>query len=246
MTQEREAFEAWALGPSEPLLPTEKYINGEYKETATADAWETWQAVRASLAQPAIAPAEPDVGHSALAGMILTHLGYSTSPSLEPCADERRDRLAEKLAGWLSASPQAPQPAQAVPMKGTLNLNDPSVQKRLAAQWGYVQAPAPGDALLPMIERLEDAASAALTQAHNSGKVVHKAGVYMPAIETGAELARAIVALRDFASKGAEPHVWLYDFIDGETTVRNWSTTNKAEAFAPGNFNQRGYVPAEN
>lgn len=45
----------------------------------------------------------------------------------------------------------------------------------------------------------------------------------------------------------AEPHVWLYDFMDGTTTtVRNWSTTNKAEAFAPGNFNQRGYVPVEN
>ena len=68
-----------------------------------------------AVPQPASVPAEPDVGHSALAGMILTHLGYSTSPSLEPCADERRDRLAEKLAGWLSASPQAPQPAQAVP-----------------------------------------------------------------------------------------------------------------------------------
>lgn len=43
-----------------------------------------------------------------------------------------------------------------------------------------------------------------------------------------------------------DPHVWLYDFMDGTTTVRNWSTTNKAEAFAPGNFNQRGYVPVEN
>lgn len=41
-----------------------------------------------------------------------------------------------------AASTPAPQPAQAVPMKGTLNLNDPSVQKRLAAQWGYVQGPA--------------------------------------------------------------------------------------------------------
>lgn len=35
------------------------------------------------------------------------------------------------------------QPAQAAPMKGALNLSDPAVQKRLAAQWGYVQAPAP-------------------------------------------------------------------------------------------------------
>lgn len=70
-----------------------------------------------------------------------------------------------------------------------------------------VQAPAEaqGSALLPLIERLEDAASAALTQACNSGKVAHKAGIYMPAIETGAELARAIIALRDFAASQAQP-----------------------------------------
>ena len=56
----------------------------------------------------------------------------------------------------------------------------------------------------------------------------------------------APAAPSDPQPRGAEPQVWLYDFMDGATTVRNWSTTNKAEAFAPGNFNQRGYVPAEN
>lgn len=54
------------------------------------------------------------------------------------------------------------------------------------------------------------------------------------------------IAGLEAAASAIEPHVWLYDFMDGTTTVRNWSTTNKAEAFAPGNFNQRGYVPVEN
>lgn len=53
-------------------------------------------------------------------------------------------------------------------------------------------------------------------------------------------------AQADQAAPAPEPEVWLYDFMDGTTAVRNWSTTNKDEAFAPGNFNQRGYVPAEN
>lgn len=60
----------------------------------------------------------------------------------------------------------------------------------------------------------------------------------------GAEEPAPAVAQGDGAAAG--PSVWLYDFMDGATTVRNWATTNKSEAFAPGNFNQRGYVPAEN
>lgn len=75
-------------------------------------------------------------------------------------------------------------------------------------------AEAQGSALLPLIERLEDAASAALTQACNSGKVAHKAGIYMPAIETGAELARAIIALRDFAASQAQPKGMPAEWLD--------------------------------
>lgn len=67
--------------------------------------------------------------------------------------------------------------------------------------------------------------------------------------ECAAELRHAAApqpAQADQAAPAPEPEVWLYDFMDGTTAVRNWSTTNKDEAFAPGNFNQRGYVPAEN
>ena len=51
---------------------------------------------------------------TALAGLILTHLGYSTEPSLEPGADMRRDALARRLDEWLSPAT----PYRALPVHG--------------------------------------------------------------------------------------------------------------------------------
>lgn len=100
--QEREAFEAWALGPNAPLLPIEKYMNGEYKETATADAWETWQAARASLAQPASVPA----------GWKLVPV-EPTLAMLDALRADTTPYLPDRYRAMLAAAPQAPQPAQA-------------------------------------------------------------------------------------------------------------------------------------
>lgn len=59
-----------------------------------------------------IEPVEGDgwtVDASVLAGRILSHLGYSTSPSLELGADERRDRIAAIIyEGMLAFAPEPP------------------------------------------------------------------------------------------------------------------------------------------
>ena len=59
---------------------------------------------------PAPSPA-PAMHSTALAGLILTHLGYSTEPSLEPGADMRRDALASRLDEWLSPATPCAAPA---------------------------------------------------------------------------------------------------------------------------------------
>ena len=59
---------------------------------------------------PAPSPA-PAMHSTALAGLILTHLGYSTEPSLEPGADMRRDALARRLDEWLSPATPCAAPA---------------------------------------------------------------------------------------------------------------------------------------
>lgn len=57
----------------------------------------------------------------------------------------------------------------------------------------------------------------------------------------------ALVADRDKSlRKLREPvpgSIWLYDFMDGVGTVRDWSTTDTKVAFQAGHFNQRRYVP---
>ena len=63
---------------------------------------------------PAPSPA-PAMHSTALAGLILTHLGYSTEPSLEPGADMRRDALARRLDEWLSPATPCAAPAQCTP-----------------------------------------------------------------------------------------------------------------------------------
>lgn len=59
---------------------------------------------------PAPSPA-PAMHSTALAGLILTHLGYSTEPSLEPGADMRREALASRLDEWLSPATPCAAPA---------------------------------------------------------------------------------------------------------------------------------------
>jgi len=47
-----------------------------------------------------------------------------------------------------------------------------------------------------LFERLEDAASQALMDANNAGKVAHMPGIHMQSIKSAGELGQAIIALR--------------------------------------------------
>lgn len=139
-------------------------------------------------------------------------------------------------AAMLAAAPQAPQPAQAKSRQQEIINSIKSALIRHEAATDAVVATAAGD----------DPHAATL-----AGIELEKAAALL-ATWTQPEYLRAMLAADPAAPQPAqatpapEPEVWLYDFMDGATTVRNWSTTNKAEAYAPGNFNQRGYVPAEN
>lgn len=53
---------------------------------------------KALAALDSLQVSEPSVSDSELAQRILTVLGYATEPSMEPGADERRDRIAEIIA----------------------------------------------------------------------------------------------------------------------------------------------------
>lgn len=57
-----------------------------------------------------------------------------------------------EAAQWLRDTSTASQVQPKGP--GDLKLNDPSVQKRLAAQWGYVQAPAPAPDLAALVREV--------------------------------------------------------------------------------------------
>jgi hypothetical protein len=74
-------------------------LRDEYQRTHVADI--ARQAFEAGLDLASTQQAEPsetpDQQAICLAGAILTHLGYSTEPSLEPGADPRRDSLARFL-----------------------------------------------------------------------------------------------------------------------------------------------------
>lgn len=83
--------------------------------------------------------------------------------------EQCRDALAEELAAWDIDPPLhhvktahdacvAWLESQAQPKGTDLILNDQAVQKRLAAQWGYVQAPAPGDEKAAWVPYLSDRA----------------------------------------------------------------------------------------
>jgi hypothetical protein len=50
---EREAFEAWAMGPDGRGLSAERWPNGNYKSEAMHDDWTAWQAARLSAPQAA-------------------------------------------------------------------------------------------------------------------------------------------------------------------------------------------------
>lgn len=39
--------------------------------------------------------------------------------------------------------------------------------------------------------------------------------------------------------------LWMYDFTDDGKPVKDWTTSSREEAFAPGHFNQRRYVPEQ-
>ena len=54
--------------------------------------------IEALAALDSLQVGEPSVSDSELAQRILTVLGYATEPSMEPGADERRDRIAEIIA----------------------------------------------------------------------------------------------------------------------------------------------------
>jgi hypothetical protein len=54
-----------------------------------------------------------------------------------------------------------------------------------------------------LVTRLEDAASFALTEANNAGKLAHKPGVYMASIEAAAKLGHAIIEVRDLIERQA-------------------------------------------
>lgn len=63
--------------------------------------WDGW---RAALASQPVA-AESTMGHVDLARKILTNLGYAVTPSREPCAEHRVERVAAIIAAAQTPAP---------------------------------------------------------------------------------------------------------------------------------------------
>lgn len=194
----------------------------EAGETELARIWTKVEAIRAKqAAKPKHSPLPgPTAAHETEAQVVTC---LSAQPNANRphrpddfCPDQRcgsvggcMRALAQPAAKQAAPQPEAVQfppeiksafdKADIAPSDSPESIFEEGWRAALAAQQAEV-----GDE--PVVQRLENAASAALTAAYNAGKAAHKAGVYMPQIETGAELARAVIAVRAaLAAQQVEP-----------------------------------------